>query len=450
MRSKQMKIPPELEGLSKRDLIRLIISEREYFKTKMKQLEFKYTELERRLLAYENAHTPPSQDKRRYPKREKSNNKIGAPKGHKGTTRKQLEPTETKELHLDKCPCCQTKLGEPNRIQRRIIEEIPEPQPLRVIEFLVPHYHCKNCKKQVAPTDSELPEIGNLGYRLQSEIVHLKFEDRLPLRKILNTLNRMFPGLGLVAATIFAVLQRTTDKLEGTYEDIKQKVRASKVVNADETGAKIQGKKAWFWVFISQMAVLFTLSKKREQKVIERILGKNFSGILTCDGLKAYSKYAKIIQRCWAHLLREAKFLAQKYEGQARLLYNKLCRLFEEIKKSTTKTLLTTREKMYDKCLRELKSWANTCESHRELSKFATTIKNGLGHWFTCVLHPEIEPTNNKAERALREFVVQRKITGTLRNEKGAHITEVLMSVLATWKLQGLNTFSMLRQTLSS
>lgn len=438
-----MKIPEELKKLSKKEAIRKLLG------IVLKQ-QSEIEELKRRLLAYENAHTPPSQDKRRYPKREKSNNKIGAPKGHPGTTRKQPEPTETKKLKLDYCPHCNTSLGEPRKITRRIIEEIPEPQPLRVIEFLVPHYHCNKCKKEVIPTDPELPRVGNIGYALQSEIVHLKFEDRLPLRKITNTLNRRFQGLGLVAATIFAVLQRATNRLEGTYEDIKQKVRASKVVNADETGAKLQGKQAWFWVFISQIAVLFTLSKKREQKVIERILGRNFLGLLGCDGWKSYRKYAKIIQRCWAHLLREAKFLAQKYEGQARLLYNKLCELFEEIKKLSLNASFAIREKVYDKCLKELESWANTCGNHRELSKFATTIKNGLEHWFTCILHPEIEPTNNKAERALREFVVQRKITGTLRNEKGTHITEVLMSVLATWKLQGLNTFSMLRQTLSS
>ena len=116
-----------------------------------------------------------------------------------------------------------------------------------MIEFLVHHYNCNNCKREVIPTDPELPEVGNLGYALQSEIVHLKFEDRLPLRKILKALNRKFPNLGLVAATILAVLQRATNRLEGAYEDISQRVKTTKAVNADETGAKIQCRKAWFW-----------------------------------------------------------------------------------------------------------------------------------------------------------------------------------------------------------
>ena len=441
-----MKIPEELKALSKREIIRRYIVLEQTVERQQTEIE----DLKKRLLAYENAHTPPSQDKRRYPEREKSKNKVGAPKGHKGTTRKRPEPTETKELHLDKCPDCNTKLGNPIKTQKRIVEEIPEPQPLRVIEFLIPHYKCNQCKKEVIPKDPELPEVGNLGYNLQTEIVHLKVEDRLPLRKIPNTLNRRFPGLGLVAATILDVLNRVTKKLEPEYEKIEEQVRASKVVNADETGAKIQGKKAWFWVFICNVAVLFTLSEKREQKVIERVLGKKFTGILGCDGWKSYSKYSKLIQRCWAHLLREAKFLAQSYEGQARLLYNELCNLFNQIKEVTVDTSRDIREKVYNSCILKLKSWINTCRSYKELRKFVTTLENGLDHWFTCVLHPEIEPTNNKAERALREFVVQRKITGTLRNQKGMHITEVLMSVLATYKLQGKDSFSMLRQVLSS
>ena len=88
-------------------------------------------------------------------------------------------------------------------------------------------------------------------------------------------------------------------------------------------------------------------------------------------------------------------------------------------------------------------------DNQRKLKK-PTLIENGLEQWFTCVLQPEIEPTNNRAERELREFVVQRKIFGSLRSEKGMVITETIMSVLATWRIRELNTYSMLRTTLSS
>ena len=97
-----------------------------------------------------------------------------------------------------------------------------------------------------------------------------------------------------------------------------------------------------------------------------------------------------------------------------------------------------------------MKLFLGTAKSYQELRKFAVLIGNGLEQWFTCLLHENIEPTNNKAEQQLREFVIQRKIYPTFRSEKGPRNAEILMSALATWKIQGLNTLNMLRTNLSS
>ena len=407
----------------------------------------KINELEKRLLAYENAHTPPSQQ-RGYPRREPTGNPPGASIGHKGVTRKTPEPTETKTLHLDKCPNCNNALGL-KCIKKRIIEEIPNPQPLRIIKFLIPHYHCKNCNKEFIANDFELPKEGNLGNNLQTQISLMKYEDRLPIRKIANTLNRQYK-LRLTPATIFDVTRRVADTLAPEYNNIKKEILQSPFINADETGAKLNGKKHWLWLFMNFKTVLFLLRKRREHQVVKEILGENYGGILTCDGLKQYQKVVKRIQRCWAHLLREAKFLTQKHEEQARTTYNSLCELFKEIKKVTIETPIEIREEIYNNCINKMQLFIGIANKYNYLRKLATTMKNGLHQWFTCILHPEIEPTNNRAERELREFVVQRKISGTFRSEKGLRITEIIMSLLATWRLRNLNTYDMLRASLSN
>lgn len=407
----------------------------------------KINELEKRLLAYENAHTPPSQQ-RRYPKREPTGNPIGAPKGHKGVTRETPEPTETKTLNLDKCPNCSNAL-ELKCIKRKIIEELQDPQPLRVIEFSIPHYYCSNCNKEIIPTDSELPKQGNLGNNLQAQIALMRYEDRLPNRKIANTLNRQY-NLQLTPATILDVTRRVADTLAPNYNNIKKEISRSPVINADETGAKLNGKKHWLWMFMNLRSVFFLLRRRREHKVVKEVLGENYKGILTCDGLKQYQKVVKNIQRCWAHLLREAKFIAQKHEGQARITYSSLYELFKEMKKVTIKTPMEIRKKIYINCIKKMQFFIGIANKYKHLKKLAVSMKNGIEHWFTCILHPEIEPTNNRAERELREFVVQRKIFGTFRSEKGLRITEIIMSLLATWRLRGLNTYSMLRASLSS
>lgn len=88
--------------------------------------------------------------------------------------------------------------------------------------------------------------------------------------------------------------------------------------------------------------------------------------------------------------------------------------------------------------------------TNENVRKLIGKISHGFEYWFTFVIHPGVEPTNNRAERALREHVVQRKIIGTLRNEKGASIHERLMTVLATWSQMGLDSLLMLRLKLSS
>ena len=438
-----MKIPSHLDGLSKRDLIRYILSLESHFDEQSKEIE----DLKKRLLAYENAHTPPSQQ-RRYPKREKSNNNVGAPKGHKGITRETPEPNRFRELKLCSCPDCGKRLGRPRSILKKIIEDLPDPHPLKITEFTINRYFCNHCKKKIIPQDPELPEEGIFGPNLLAQITLMKYEDRLPHRKIVNTLNRQY-GLHLTPATVLDITRRVTDKLQGTYEQIKQDVKESMHANADETGMKVRGNKYWSWVFVTLTSVLFLIRPSRGQKVIKEALGGNYKGILGCDGWTSYPKCVDNLQRCWAHLLREAKWLAEKYEGQSRIMYKNLCRIFRRVKKVTVSTATSWRTKTYNWCVKEMKRVIGECRAYTELREFATKLENGMRYWFTCVLHPEIDATNNKAENALREMVIQRKIS-SLWNEKGVRIKETIMSVLATWNLRSLNTFSMLRQTLSS
>ncbi len=77
-----------------------------------------------------------------------------------------------------------------------------------------------------------------------------------------------------------------------------------------------------------------------------------------------------------------------------------------------------------------------------ELHKPVEYIRNGPGSWFTCLLYKGMEPTNNLAEQAIREHVVIRKIIGTFRSEEGSQNYQYISSLLATWRLKGMNMFT--------
>ena len=231
------------------------------------------------------------------------------------------------------------------------------------------------------------------------------------------------------------------------YEEIMKKIRRATNLHIDETKIKIQGKTHWLWIFRSRNNVFFVIRKQRNRQVLDEILGYHYNGIIICDGLSAYEEYTKYLQRCWAHILRETKEYAEKYDD-AKPMYNWMKDLFKVVKSVSIKDPLKKRNKVYNKCIAEMKLLVSIYSSYTHLGEIITKIKNGLPYWFTRILHPRIKPTNNGAEQPLREIKVIQKIIGTLRNEDGASVMEKMMTLLATWKLQGKNNFIELRYLL--
>jgi IS1 family transposase len=214
-------------------------------------------------------------------------------------------------------------------------------------------------------------------------------------------------------------------------------IRGADVVHIDETSVKVDGKNYWIWVFTTKKVTFYVVRKSRATKVLEEILTRRFRGIVVCDGWKAYPSFIKRLQRCWAHLLRESKSLAEKVK-EAKSLNESLLALFHKLKMFIKGDHSPAeRKRAWYQARLALSTILSQQYWYKSTKKFITKIRNGFDFWFTFLLHPGVEPTNNRAERAIREPVVQRKIFGTLRNEKGTRIFEILSTVLATWKQQG-------------
>ena len=404
----------------------------------------KIAELEQRLLAYENAHTPSS--KQRFKKQPpKQGGKLGAQIGHKKWERTTPEPTQTIEHSQTHCPNCEHELEKPFKIDRKIVEEIPEPQPIIVTQHLIPHYKCKHCGKSIIPK-VKLPR-GSFGYNLQTEIALLNVDARLPLRKIRSILQRKHQ-INITDAHIYKMLKNIGNKLFNKYEKDIQLLRASPFIHADETSMRVNGQNYWLWVFTNNQTTIFTITKTRSKKTINKILGEKYVGTIICDGWNAYSKYTTNTQRCWAHILREAKCLTEKIP-LFKTFYERLCEMFSTIKKLLEQPI-KKRKTYHDLLFKQLKQITDCMESHREYKQFANKIKNGGKNWFTCLLYPNIEPTNNLAEQTIREPIVRRKIFGCLRNQKGTETFSILTSLITSWKQQGLNPFTQIKQNLEN
>jgi len=379
--------------------------------SEIEPLKARIRELESRLAQYENAHTPPSLRRGKTRKKDQDKNSKGKPGqkiGHKGLTRSFVAPDRQVELTMDRCPDCGAELGSPFRTETKIVEDIPEPQQIIVTEYKIAHYKCPCCQKEVAAKDPGCPHEGKFGNNVIALTTLLKYEDRLPHRKVQDALTRLY-GLKLSPATILDLPRRASDAVLSEYNAILSRIRGASILYVDETSIHVQGETHWIWAFTTPFETFFVIRKSRGIDVLMEVLTRGFEGIIICDGWKPYSRFTNRLQRCWAHLLRESKDLAEKFE-EAVPLHKALKEIFE----SLTVALESDpppyiRMCLWDLARKALRHLVAKDYYEEKVLKFVGKICNGFDFWFTFVINLGVEPTNNRAERALRPHVVLRK-----------------------------------------
>lgn len=406
----------------------------------------KYVEsekLKKKLRRYENPHTPPSKEVRKSRTNfvSKTGLAVGKKTGYKGATRKLKEPNDFLNCFDGICSQC-GKNNKPTKVIEKTYEEIPEPQETKTVKAKWGYYECA-CGHCWESKPIEVPDKGLFGKNMQTQITLLRFDDRLPLRKTINAIERQY-RTSLTSKAVYDVTKRVADKVTPEYKAIMKKIRRTTHLHIDETKIRIQGQTHWLWIFRSRKNVFFVIHSKRNKDVLDEILGYNYRGIIICDGMSAYKEYTKYLQRCWAHILRETKEMAEKHDD-AKPMHQWMKDLFTIVKSASIKYPPEKRQRLYDKCIQEMKYLIEVYSSYTHLTEVITTIKNGLEFWFTRIIHPQIDPTNNKGEQSLREMVVMKKIIGTLRNQDGADVMAKMMTLISTWRLNGLNPFYSLR-----
>jgi len=419
----------------------------EELEAQISDLEARNAELRSSLAAYENPHTPPS--RRGYPTHQRSRGGPrypGRPRGHPGRTRPRPDVVKAPE-EREKCERCGAPLGKPSYVGHRIVEEIPDPSPRQVIDFLEYRWKCDECGSQTVARHPDCPPLGRFGRNVYVQTTLLRYEERLPLRKATVALSRQ--DLSVTPSTVLENLRRVANWLRPEYEAIRERIRRAGVVYVDETGVKVDGRRHWIWAFTTRGETLVAIRKSRGKRVLREMLGEGFEGVIVCDGWRSYPSFTGNIQRCWAHLLREARCLAEHVE-EAGPLSEALHGIYRRVNippedRPPPEELM----RLAGEARRTMESWAGRSYEAEGVRKFAAKVLNAVDHWFTFLTTPGVEPTNNRAERALREHVVQRKIMGTLRNRKGTFIHETITAVLATWGQRGLDPSEMLSSTLS-
>ena len=240
------------------------------------------------------------------------------PRPH-GFARQRMAPAHRVEHVLETCPDCGTGLAGGWTQRTREVIEVPV-APAEVTEHVFVARVCPVCERRRTPK-ADLGGVvrgqGRLGVNLVSLIVALREEGRLPIRTIqwyLETVHQ----LRLSAGGITQVLHGVARRAQQAVAEVLELVRTSKVVHADETGWRQDGKNGYVWTFSTSTERYF-LRRGRDKGVVDEALGESFSGVLVSDFYAAYNHYPGPKQRCWAHLLRDIHDLKALYPEDAKL-----------------------------------------------------------------------------------------------------------------------------------
>ena len=301
-----------------------------------------------------------------------------------------------------------------------------------------------------APANSDLQrreiKITRFGMFGMSVIVAILtfWGSRSVIRRIGLELEQVL-GVSIGTGTTANILTRTAEYLAPEMTRIVQELLKSPYLHMDETVARIAGYQRYIWVVATKNLVLYFPSTRHG--TVLKIMFSTYAGIVISDGYHVY-RFFKRRQRCWAHLMRDAKDLKKSLNTPyADNFYFKLKDILQMAKEKKAEGVGPEWHDAMDAKLGRLLSYYSRYE---DLLPVIKTIRNDRKAWFTFMLYSYVDPTNNWAELLVREVVKQRIMRQALRTMEGAETFSTILSCLGTWHLSGLNVKRQLEKFLGA
>lgn len=435
----------ELVVRSNKELIEIIlqlIAENERLKKRLGELEKQHQAPAK---TPQNSSVPPSAGQKA--NRKKTKRKRGAKPGHKGQSRRRTKADVVIECQLENCPDCGANLSEIEQklVGRSQVVEIPPVQPV-VVEAERYGCRCPQCYTfQIADYPPGMEPERVFGARLESLVTYFHQIHHLSYARLQTVLAVVF-GLMISVGALSNLVRRTADRLKPASEAIRDEIRQSQVVQSDETGARVDGHNHWQWVFVTDTATYHVIAASRGSGVIAEVMGEAVPLVWVSDLFSAQGKAkSHFRQICLAHQLRDLQYVIDA-EGSAWAY--RLQQLFLR-----SQRLSKQRQHLsavhYQRAVTQLETDCDTLLSQSLFTSEAQRLQRRyLKHrqsLFVFLYHPNVPFDNNASERALRNSVIHRKVSGGFRSEDGAQAHAIVSSIADTARKRDQDVLAVLQ-----
>ena len=373
-----------------------------------------------------------------------SKKRPGRPPGHPGAHRAiPARVDHHVEVPLTGCPSCGGPVTAVEPIEQ-FIEEIPPVRP-QVTHLVTYRGCCAACGEVHSSHPLQMSTAtgaakAQLGPRAQALAASLNKQFGLTMRKTCRVLEQL-TGLTLSPGGLALAVQRIADRVRGSFDSLIIELRSAAAVFVDETSWYVGEPGYWLWTFTTADTTVYHVDRSRGRQVVLDMLGEMFAGILVSDCLASYEGLPYRMHKCIAHHQKaiaaardRPDTLDPSYLNQWKLLFTVVCTLWRHRQTLGEEEFARQRdhlEKWLDRLLAEPRTQPGDLAIQQRIGKRRNVV---LG----CLDDPAAEPTNNRAERSLRDpGVIARKVSCGNKTEPGKLAWECLTSLVVTCQQRG-------------
>ena len=263
----------------------------------------------------------------------------------------------------------------------------------------------------------------------------------VPVRKVPAVL-RALTGVEVSQGAISQdALRRATGAVGEAYHKLRTSVGVSRLVHTDDTGWRVGGESAFLMAFETDEATVYQVRARHRNEEVREVVPSDYGGVMVTDRGRSYAAQALSgvkQQKCLAHVLRSISEVVQTRTGRGRSFGKRLKGLLREAMELWgayhrgeasdfgVRAERLKREVRYHLRDRPMAD-ADNYRLRNELG-----WHDDRGNLLRFLDDPSIEPTNNRAERALRPAVIARKVSHCSKSVEGADAFSAFTSVIRT------------------
>jgi transposase len=439
----------EEENQSLREKLTRVQTENDRLQTENDRLREEVNKLEKLLRSKSRSATPFSKGKRKtHPKR--SGRKRGQGPFKRRDAPQVAGGVATVDVPMTsmRCPCCGGELKW-QRTDRVTTTDMPaQPQP-EVNVYDVAVCVCISCGKNVR---GEHPEVAadqygatahRVGPRLKAMAHALHYGHGVPVRRLPAILLETTGVTMTQGAITRHALKQASGVVGHAYQEARAGIRQAPVTYTDDTSWAIGGERAQLMVFDTDQATVYQIRPQHRNQEVRELVPGDYLGTLVTDRGSSYE--AKALegvhqQKCLSHLMRNVKEVVETKSGPARVFGEGVLKtlkqanqLWRDHRAGTLgeEAFRQQGQDMEDQLTHQLRPRLFSDPDNQCLLD-GIGLQHDRGHVLRFLRNPAIEPTNNRAERALRPAVIARKVSQCSKTKRGADAFAAFTTVIRT------------------